>query len=59
MGLTGVSPNEMQKFAPQDRNKIDLAKKIELKCPSIENAVNLVRSYHDLVTFCQKLGVIG
>lgn len=58
VGLTRTAFNELQKWAPQDRGKIELARRMQAASSSIDQVLERTRTYSDLVAFCREAGVV-
>lgn len=57
--LTGISLSEIQRWAPQDPGKVELARRIEANCPSIERAIQSTETYSNLISFSRELGILN
>jgi hypothetical protein len=58
-GITGISPDELQKYCRQDDWKIKLAKEILATGVDPLKALEQVKSLPELMEFCRQIGVIS
>lgn len=56
--LTGVSLDELQRWAPQDAEKIEIARRMGASRTSIGQLLQSIETYSDLVAFCKETGVL-
>jgi hypothetical protein len=57
--LTGVSLEEIQRFAPQDLNKLQLAKRIAQSGATLEDVLRSTTTLRGTVEYARRLGILG